>query len=215
MAYTYPSTTKQPNLTFSRVWEEKNCKVTLTRIVKSRPLNSANRDSEYPQHYMPFYLYGTKAQQHISHMLLRAPNVTLSASNVQLDEHLTKAITQEHLSNGLILTLPDHREATMQPFPATNDEFTDDEAFFFRQDQSFNVNVYVDPKGPSAKGPGLLDDLDTPLGRGTMKLGNVVHVDVESLNKDPFANVTVPFEPWKELKDLENVLNGGSANSTA
>ena len=186
----------------------------MTRIVKSRPLNSANRDSEYTQHSMPFYLYGTKAQQHISHMLLRAPNATLSASNVQLDEHLTKEIT-EHLSNGLILTLPDHREATMQPFPATNKDVTDDKTFFFRQGKSFNVNVYVDPNGPSAKGPGLLDDLDTPLARGTMKLGNVVHVDVESLNKDPFANVTVPFEPWEELKQIENVLNGGSANSTA
>lgn len=187
----------------------------MTRIVKSRPLNSANRDTEYPQHYMPFYLYGTKKQKHISHMLVRAPNVSLSASDVELDEDLRETITEEQLSNGLILTLTDHREATMQPFPATNDDVTNDKTFFFRQGKSFNVNVYVDPKKPSAMGPGLLDDLDTPLARGTMKLGDVVHVDVESFNKDPFAKVTAQFEPWKELKAVKNALNGGEHNSTA
>ena len=196
------------------MFEQIKCKVTLTRIVKSRPLNSANRDSEYPQHYMPFYLYGTKGQQHISHVLLRAPNVSLSANDVELDEELREAITK-HISDGLILTLPDHREATMQPFPATNKDVTNDKTFFFRQGKSFNVNVYVDPKKPSTKGPGLLDDLDTPLARGTMKLGNAVHVDVESLNKDPFADVTPPFKPWEELKEVENVLNGRSPKSTA
>ena len=157
---------------------------------------------------MPFYLYGTKAQQHISHMLLRAPNASLCASNVVLDENLTKAV-EEKLSGGLILTLSDYREATLQPFPATNDEVKDDSSFFFQEKREFNVNVYEDPNKASADGPGLLNDLDAPLARGTMKLGEDVHVDVESLNKDPFAEATVPFKPWEELKELENVLNSG------
>lgn len=182
-----------------------DCTIKATRIIKSRPLNSVNRDHSYPQHNMPFYLYGTKKQHHISHMLLKAPNVCVSASNVKLDTKLAKVV-HDNISQGLILTLCDYREVTMQPFPATNQAIKKDRHFFFRPGKEFEVKVFRDPNAPIAFGPGLLTNLATPIGRGKMTLGQVCHVDVESLNHDPLAKVALPFHPWEELKELERVL---------
>ena len=183
------------------------CDVTVTRVIKSRPLNSANRDPEYPRHYMPFYLYGTAKQKHVSHMLLKAPNAALSANDVLLDRDLS-AVVDEHLSEGLILTLTDFREVTMQPFPTTNAAI-DPATFFFRKGRKYGVKVYRDPNSASAAGPGLLEYLGSPIGQGTMELRDDVHVDVEGPNKDPFDHAPEPMEPWeRELDQIEAVLNG-------
>lgn len=185
-----------------------NCEVTLTRVVKSRPLNSTNRDTKYPEEFMPFYLFGTSTQAHISHMLLRAPNVSLSASNVNLDLDNAQEVANE-LHNGLILTLSDYREVTMQPFPAKNKEIRDQgETFFFRKDKTFNVQVFQDPKKPVDEGPGLLNSLGKPMTQGKMTLGDDVHVDVEAPNYDPFDQKP-PTKSWKdELNRIKKVLNG-------
>ncbi|GBF61633.1 aspartate 1-decarboxylase [Trichophyton mentagrophytes] len=188
-----------------------DCTIKATRIIKSRPLNSVNRDHSYPQHNMPFYLYGTEEQHHISHVLLKAPNVCLSASNVILDTQLAKVV-HENICYGLILTLCDYREATMQPFPNKNEAIKKDAHFFFRPGKEFEVKVFRDPNAPIAFGPGLLTNLATPIARGKMTLGQDCHVDVESLNHDPLAKVTLPFNPLDDLKELEKVLTTAAAD---
>ncbi|KOC16826.1 pyridoxal-dependent decarboxylase domain protein [Aspergillus flavus AF70] len=185
------------------------CNVEMTRVVKSRPLNSANRDDHYPRHFMPFYLYGSPKEYHISHMLLQAPNVNLSACDVKLSPELSEKVSPE-LGKGLILTLTGYREETMHPFPQKNNDtvFTSDH-FFFRPERTFKVKVYQDPKPNIANGPGLIDNLGTPIARGEMTLGNDVHVDVEALNWDPLEEVGLDV-PWdSELDKIQGVLNTG------
>ncbi|KAB8267849.1 pyridoxal phosphate-dependent transferase [Aspergillus minisclerotigenes] len=187
------------------------CSVKMIRIVKSRPLNSANRDDHYPRHFMPFYLYGSQDQYHISHMLLQAPNVNLSACDVKLSEALSKTVrTRLGKREGLILTLTGYREETMHPFPQKNDDAVlNSDHFFFRPERTFKVKVYEDPKPDIAHGPGLIDNLGTPIARGEMTLGNDVHVDVEALNWDPLEKVELDV-PWdSELDKIEGVLTTG------
>ncbi|THC87545.1 hypothetical protein EYZ11_013009 [Aspergillus tanneri] len=183
----------------THVQPDQPCTVKMTKVVKSRPLNSANRDPNYPRNFMPFYLYGSPYECHIAHMLLQAPNVNLSACDVQLDEKLAKAV-KNNLEKGLILTLTDYREETMQPFPAKNNLIGND--FFFRQGQKFQVDVYEDPNPTSAEGPGLLNGLRSPIASGTMTLGLDIHIDVETMNRDPYEddNKTLPKEDGEALK---------------
>ena len=180
------------------------CKVQMVRIVKSRPLNSANRDDHYPRHVMPFYLYGSVNQFHISHMLLQAPNVNLSACDVKLelgDAQSDEVSTRLGKGEGLILTLTEFREETMHPFPPDNKNavYTSTD-FFFQKGKTFKVKIYEDPNPAVAQGPGLLDELRAPIARGKMALGNDVHVDAEELNKDPLE---VQNEGSKWDKDLD------------
>ncbi|KAI3231206.1 hypothetical protein DTO012A9_8158 [Penicillium roqueforti] len=187
------------------------CNVTMNRVVKSRGLNSNFRDNHYPRNFMPFYLFGTKEQHHITHMLLQAPNINLSSSNIQLDKELhDKVAPRLGEGEGLILALTDYREETMHPFPLdNNDRAINSKGFFFRRGQTFNVKVYVDPKLATANGPGLLDELCTLVGRGKMTLGDDVHVDVTVLNADPFEDEEPDIQWEEELDHITNVLNSG------
>jgi hypothetical protein len=186
-------------------------------IIKSRPLNPINRDHDYPQKNIPFYLYGTPQQMHISHMLLRSPNVALSAANVTLaakDENslkLEKYISAGDLSTGLILALTDHREAAMQPFPervsATEIDKPHD-TFFFRNGRTFDVSVWKDPKKHIDKGPGLLEDIKQPVWSGVLTLGPDLDYDSVWPNKDPAADNKVDSTHWqKKLSEIPSVLN--------
>ncbi|CAG7971697.1 unnamed protein product [Penicillium salamii] len=185
------------------------CTVTMSRVVKSSGLNSMYRDDHYPRHFMPFYLFGSKEQHHIEHMLLQAPNINLSSS-ISLDEKLHDEVGSRLADKELlILALTDYREQTMQPFPLVNDVKPINSAnFFFRSGRSFEVEVYTDPKKATANGPGLLDGLGAPIGKGRMTLGQDVHVDVEELNKDPFSGIGPPDIPWEtQLDQITDVLN--------
>ncbi|KAE8368365.1 pyridoxal-dependent decarboxylase domain protein [Aspergillus caelatus] len=189
------------------------CKVDMIRIVKSRPLNSANRDDHYPRHVMPFYLYGSEEQFHISHMLLQAPNVNLSACDVELklgDELSDKVSTRLGKGEGLILTLTEFREETMHPFPQDNQNAVyKSKDFFFQKGRTFKVKIYEDPNPAIAKGPGLLDELRAPIARGQMTLGDDVHVDAEQLNKDPLE-VTDEGSKWdNDLDQIGKILDDG------
>ncbi|GES66446.1 pyridoxal-dependent decarboxylase domain protein [Aspergillus terreus] len=207
---------------------EFECEVQVGDIVISRPLNSTNRDQDYPQQFTPFYLYGSHSTEthsretHISHMLLKAPNISLSSRNISLDQDLAD-IVDEHLDEGLILVITNAREACMHPFPGTNKELAD--PFFFRRWQEhdrheYEVKVYKDPKrvpdssmesrrNPFAEGPGLLDQLGSPLKQGTMKLTGEVYVDVELVHEDPVKPTPLPPTNWEDkLQEIKDVLNG-------
>src|SRR4051812_25918562 len=62
----------------------KDFQMTNVRVLKKRHLATAFQDVNYPVDYMPFYIYGTKQELHIDHMLLKSPSIQLSADNVEL-----------------------------------------------------------------------------------------------------------------------------------
>ncbi|GKZ81405.1 hypothetical protein AnigIFM56816_005922 [Aspergillus niger] len=150
-----------------------------------------------------FYLYGTENQAHISHMMLRAPDVSLTADNVHLDQ-ATKDKIKDKLGQGLILGLTDYPEAAMQPIHEPLPE-----GFFSRKHSTdLRVKVWEDPNKAWAEGPGLLGNLGTAVAEGTMSLGNEVQVDTETVNYDP--NGSVPPDPsgWQQEFDaIGSVLN--------
>ncbi|TCD62789.1 hypothetical protein EIP91_006407 [Steccherinum ochraceum] len=148
------------------------------RIVRRRSLESTLLDAKYPS-YMPFYLYGTKAQIHIDHVLLCSPNIQLSADQATLDIHpdFGQFDIESELENGLVAVMDDVREEVMQPFGTGHDPT------FFRPHRTFRVSLYRDPDevgGPSA---GVL-------ARGTLTLGACVYRDFDKINRDLTALVT-------------------------
>ncbi|KAI9932016.1 hypothetical protein ASPWEDRAFT_68450 [Aspergillus wentii DTO 134E9] len=195
-------------------------KITRDGIIKSRPLNSINRDLKYPQENMPFYLYGTPDHVHISHVLVRAPNIALSAANVKLSifAGVEDRLSADDLSKGLILGLTEKPEVAMQPFSGQVSATAEspDETFFFRSGKKFQVNIWRDKKASNAAGPGLLNDLGDPFWSGTLTLGNDVDYDSEWPNKDPAATQKVDADRWQtELRSIGNVLNAGYVDPPA
>lgn len=175
-------------------------------MVKSRPLNSINRDDTYPADFMPFYLYGEPNDMHISHMLVHAPNVDLSASGLTF----SPSLPQEALAllpKGLILGLSEISEEAMQPFPSGNENLP--EKFFFRKANVLKVEVWKDPNGPKDKGPGLLDNLGSPLYTGQMTLGKSILVDLDGPNKDPYKQQQPVEDAWQDQLDtIGDMLKG-------
>ena len=53
-------------------------------ILKNKSLRSRYSDQSYPANVVPFYLYGTPNSLNLDHILVRNPNIQLSAENVQL-----------------------------------------------------------------------------------------------------------------------------------
>ncbi|KAL9099527.1 MAG: hypothetical protein Q9163_004987 [Psora crenata] len=180
--------------------------VTVSNIVKDRSLKGRFCDESYPTNYVPFYLYGTAAYKNIDHILVRSPNIQLSADNVQLD--LDKPLGDDALSKGPILCIEGISEAAVQPFQSTEgplgDTLASDSGFFFRPGQSFKVSVYEDPKDVETSGPGLADVSTMKLlGTGSMKLGDETYVDSVQLNRDPFElkEGDEKFKAWKKVFD--------------
>ena len=162
----------------------KDVEVTIDEVLKHHPLNSQYRDDSYPSGHMPFYVYGTKEEQHIDHILVRSPNIQLSAENVKLE--LDEELSDAQLSRGAILYAEGIEEEAMQPFLPTGD-LLETGSFFFRSGQRFPVTIFGDGKDVEATGPGLADVGDAePISRGTMTLTENVYVDSEDLNKDKF-----------------------------
>ena len=149
---------------------------------------------------MPFYLYGTPSEPHIDHMLLRAPNIQLSASSILLN--LDKPLSEDQLSRGAILYAHDIYEETMQPFLPTKDLLdAQGTPFFFRTGQRFAVTVYDDVKDVTAEGPGLADvEPEKEIAKGVITLKDNVFVDSEAVNRDPFKKPS-KYPAWKEEFD--------------
>ena len=182
--------------------------ISFTRVVKNRSLGSRYRDTSYPNTGVPFYLFGTPTNLNIDHILVRAPNIQLSADDVSLS--LDKPISVDVLSRGAILFIDDYVEAAMQPFQSTEgplgDTLAADSGFFFTPGREFSVSVYEDARDAGTPGPGIVDmkDMEAKLiGKGKMKLGQGRYVDSVQINKDPYE---VPegdekFKAWKKIFD--------------
>ncbi|KAF5018638.1 hypothetical protein F66182_9388 [Fusarium sp. NRRL 66182] len=189
----------------TKKYHHKDGNVTLKAVVKNRPLNSIYRDIEYPDEFMPFYLYGTQQEMHISHMLVKAPNIALSSSNVKFKP--VPSEVSQHLAEGLILGLSEMPEDAMQPFAETNQGLAED--FFFAQKKSFKVKIWVDPKGTGGTGPELLKDLGDALYQGEMTLGENVFVDVEGPNEDKHKDRKIESDSWqRKLDEIGSMLDG-------
>lgn len=178
--------------------------VTIKDVLKNRPLECMARDMDYPSH-MPFYLYGTDSQYHISHILLRSPNIALRAGDVKLDlDNIGEVEREIRTHGGVILTLLDIYEVSRQPFPEKNADLPRD--FFFRPGQEFRVRVWRDPREAEQSARGLMEEIyEEPngascLASGTMKLSEDVHVDAESVNKDIFKRYD-KVTRWREEFD--------------
>jgi hypothetical protein len=113
---------------------------------------------------MPFLLYGTRRQRHITHVFTVSPNIHLSADQVE--------IKGDSGVEGPIYAHLDYWEKSVHPFAPTFP--TVPANFFFRSDVTL----------ASAK---FTSDLDGKkyLGEGTIKLTKNVFVDSHWLNQDP------------------------------
>lgn len=155
---------------------QSNVQVSNIRVIKRRSLDSTLLDAKYPRQ-MPFYLYGTREQRHIDHILLCSPNVQLTADQVTLhidpDSGIYEPDFEQELEKGLIAVMDDVREYAMQPF---DDEH---QPSFFAPSVTFRVSLHRD----SAKGPeaGIASSV---LARATLTLGGCTYVDYNFINRD-------------------------------
>ncbi|KAJ3505820.1 hypothetical protein NLJ89_g7216 [Agrocybe chaxingu] len=168
--------TKYPKLFFSDI------QLTNITVIVNRSIAPKHLDKVYPE-YMPFYLYGTEQQQHVDHMLLRAPNAQLTASGVVLilDKPIPSLVDEDSgLLEGLIAVANTTREHAMQPFNA------DHKPSFFvpGPEREIPVIIYRDPNPANANGPGLLKGLGEPVATGAMTLGPCIFVDYTLVNQE-------------------------------
>ncbi|TFK20430.1 PLP-dependent transferase [Coprinopsis marcescibilis] len=173
------------------------------RIVKQRSLLSRWHDPDYDTKHTPFYLYGTPQQQHIDHMLLKAPNAQLTAENVELeffDAKSTKSSPSPNiqaqdffsstadltnkLANGLLVYVQ-RPEKSMQPFG------TDSTQRFFYPTAEHHIFICDDPFPATAHGPGLAlagSHKHPVIAKGKIKLPLNVFVDCSVLNREDFRD---------------------------
>ncbi|KAH8880843.1 PLP-dependent transferase, partial [Thozetella sp. PMI_491] len=164
----------------------KNIKVTVTDTVVSRPLNSRWRLKDYPTRFMPFYLYGNANEAHIDHVIVRAPNTQLSASNCKLD--IDAKVPWE---KPLVLLLEDVYEATMQPFPPNKEIGSKNGGIISESphESTFRVSVWLDGNREHDNVEHACFRLGKKVGDGRLTLRETVYVDSEAMNFDPFKKV--------------------------
>ncbi|KAJ6487082.1 PLP-dependent transferase [Mycena vitilis] len=146
--------------------------ITITDIIKNRPLDSRWRDAHYPASYTPFYLYGTPNEINVDHMLLRAPNAQIASDLVALK--VQPALTAAQLERGVIARV-NRPEAAMQPFTT--------EHTVCPPGAVFAVEIFEDKQDAVAHGPGLADS-DRLLAMGTLSFGKMVYVDCDKVNSE-------------------------------
>jgi hypothetical protein len=147
-------------------------------VIKNRPLCSRHLDIAYPSR-MPFYLYGTRQEIHIDHILVQAPNAQLSAGEVTLDLiEGSEPVFAEGLRNGLVAmadALPEH---LMRPF--TSDRIVS----FFHPGAKLDLSIYLDDDVAQSQGSDFCDKLGEPIARTRITLGGNTFVDEYMINLD-------------------------------
>ncbi|KAJ1311923.1 hypothetical protein OPQ81_010383 [Rhizoctonia solani] len=156
-----------------------NFQVSNVKVLKKSPIDSKYLDPTFPD-YMYFYLYGTKEQPHIEHMVVSSKNVQLTSDQVKL-ELSDGTLSEDDLAKGLILRLDNVREDTVLPILPPNTPV------FFKAGKQLKVSIFRDPHAINAHGPGLTTPLTTatPIASGMMTLGQMVYADTVLLNGNP------------------------------
>ncbi|KAH6843410.1 pyridoxal-dependent decarboxylase domain protein [Chaetomium sp. MPI-CAGE-AT-0009] len=152
------------------------------RVVVDKSMAFAALDADYPDK-MPFYLYGSKSETHLDHVLKKAPNAQISADLVKTD--LTKNLTDEQLKKGLVVVLDDVFEKSLQPLPTVQhhdpkNPIVNLKAPGFRLVSSVSHKASVYKTYEEAKSKD-----GTPIATGTLSVGNTIYVDWADVNSDP------------------------------
>jgi len=151
------------------------------QIIRKRSLDPEDLNSNYPNAFMPFYLYGTPEQQHIDHVLAFAPNAQFSAARVRLS--LDTQLSEEDLAKGVIVKATNVRERSMQPFPETN-KLPKGGKFFFSAGKEFTVEVCRDPFPAITDDSIDLDKVTEVITKGKLTLGPDLYIDTDKLNHE-------------------------------
>ncbi|GAW26287.1 putative L-tyrosine decarboxylase [Rosellinia necatrix] len=155
------------------------------RVVVDESIAFAALDGDYPAK-MPFYLYGSKSEVHVDHVLKTAPNGQISADRVKTD--LAAHLTDEQLKNGVVVVLDDVFEASLQPLPTTEQESDKKEHILNLDAPGFSLVKGVDHK---ASVYGTYEEAKSgegePIATGTISIGDTVYADWDDVNMDPAA----------------------------
>ena len=173
----------------SRVSAITEAEVTNIRVIKDRPLSSHHLDITYPSR-MPFYLYGTREEMHIDHILVQAPNAQVSVGEVtcELIEGSEPVVAKALEKNGLIAMADALPEYLMQPFTLDRLES------FFHPGAKLDVTIYPDSKVAQSQEYSLCDNLSEPIARARITLGDNTFVDEHMINLDPVATMPLMSE---------------------
>lgn len=145
-------------------------------------------DADYPD-LMPFYLYGTEDSLHIDHVLLKIPNIHLSAGNLSHKFH--PPLTAADLAKGVVVVANNVHEASMQPFPIMRYMIIDED-FFFGVGKTLSVTVYRDPYPASTMDPVYMDAFKEVISTGEITLEGNLYIDTDALNDASEADKEVP-----------------------
>ncbi|KAF6824113.1 hypothetical protein CPLU01_11042 [Colletotrichum plurivorum] len=159
------------------------------RVVVDQSMAFAALDLDYPVK-MPFYLYGSKSEVHMDHVLKKAPNAQISADLVKTD--LAARLTDEELRNGVVVVLDDVFEASLQPLPTeveTNKPHLEQKkpklnlkapGLFLKEGVDHKASVYrTYEEAKSGEGKSIAT--------GTISVGKTVYADWDDVNMDPAA----------------------------
>ncbi|KAH9179372.1 pyridoxal phosphate-dependent transferase [Lactarius sanguifluus] len=166
--------------------------ITKISVLKYRPLSSRYLDPTYPSK-MPFYLYGTAQEMHIDHVLLRGPNAQLSAGDVTVE------LLEGDRPDGLIAVADAIPELLMQPLSANRLNS------FFHPGAKLAVSIYHDLYPTQSQGPGLCDQLEDPIARGIITLGDDTFADAYMINAE--APTVVPQALKKDFTIPESTAS--------
>ena len=175
------------------------------RELQRRTLQFSYHPREYVSNFV-FYLYGTPHSLNIEHIIIKCPNIQLSAENIEL-HGIT--VTAEDLEQGSFVMLEGLSQRAMQPFQsspgASGDALLDNPTFFFRSGQEFQVSVYRGESETMTSPTHLNMDKQHLIGRGTMKFPPNMrrYVDSIELNADPYEvkDGTEKYKAWKAVFD--------------
>ncbi|KAM3426402.1 hypothetical protein MY4824_009988 [Beauveria thailandica] len=155
------------------------------RVVVDESMAFAALDDDYPAK-MPFYLYGSKNEAHLDHVLKKAPNAQISADLVKTD--LSAHLTDEQLKNGVVVVMDDVFEASLQPLPTTVQEPEKEKHILSLNAPGLSLVKGVDHKASvyktyeeAKRGEG------EAIATGIISIGDTVYADWQIVNMDPAA----------------------------
>lgn len=160
--------------------------VTVTKVLKRRPINSEYLRASTPTDYLPLYLYGTKTEMHIDHMLIEAPSMQLSSDRVTFipDGDGMQAV-RDNIEQGLVAILFNSDGSYMLPSKEIH-------LMPIFHGKGKSVMIYKDPNTIHFDDETLKNMLDQkPLARGKMLFSKNVLLDSKSPNQVPVPSPNI------------------------
>lgn len=149
------------------------------RVVVDESMAFAALDTQYPDR-MPFYMYGSRKETHLDHVLKTAPNAQITADLVDATD-LTSQLSDERLAKGVVVLLDDVFEKSLQPLPLVRDSNQVDlgaPGFGLKEGVQHRASVYSTYEEATS---GTV----APLATGTISVGDTIFADWADVNMDP------------------------------